>query len=469
MFVCRVKHIYDVCFSHTKKNNTRAVDYGYDYFKGSRADTIGLIPFLDSYEHADRLLDRFSGIVKRIGNYRERSCQKNQQCEGASPDLASDLFDTARNIISKWPSRTFMALPDDFDSVDDIRSKGGTTMKDYERSIRDIQGIRENGLCTDHLLVQNSEIPDAGRGAFAVRDLQEGDVVAPVPLIHLPERSVLDIYEEGLIKDDYQNERGDTVVHQQLLLNYCFGHRNTTLLLCPYGVTSTMVNHAPTFADDGGPTANVRIQWSSVGTTHPEWMDQPVNSWGYDYRSGLAFEYVALRDIQQGEEVLVDYGDEWATAWADHVTSWEPIRRRVDILNEDIDSQVPTYDEWKYSMGDPSEDSDAVNLWCYSVYREFQGLPYAPDVSYPCKAILRNPDNTYTVELVYQHQYESDTEGDGFCKEEFDEVVWAVPRDMLGFGGLYEQHDERDYKNRKSFRHDLRIPDHLLPVAWKNA
>jgi len=34
---------------------------------------------------------------------------------------------------------------------------------------------------------------------------------------------------------------------------------------------------------------------------------------------GLSFEYVALRDIEEGEEIFMDYGEEWEDAWEQHV------------------------------------------------------------------------------------------------------------------------------------------------------
>jgi hypothetical protein len=32
-----------------------------------------------------------------------------------------------------------------------------------------------------------------------------------------------------------------------------------------------------------------------------------------------------LRDIQSGEEIFLDYGDEWEEAWQEHVRSWAPV------------------------------------------------------------------------------------------------------------------------------------------------
>jgi hypothetical protein len=133
-------------------------------------------------------------------------------------------------------------------------------------------------------------------------------------------------------------------MHQQLLLNYCFGHRDSTLLLCPY--VSAVVNHAPTSNDGHAgvdvPTANVKIVWSNKITAHPEWRDMPIISWAYTNQAGLGFEYEALRDIAAGEEVFVDYGDEWQAAWDEHVANWNPPDRLIDVLNVDYDSILPT-------------------------------------------------------------------------------------------------------------------------------
>ena len=33
-------------------------------------------------------------------------------------------------------------------------------------------------------------------------------------------------------------------------------------------------------------------------------------------------DFVATRDIQPDEEILIDYGIEWEKAWDEHVTAW---------------------------------------------------------------------------------------------------------------------------------------------------
>lgn len=35
-------------------------------------------------------------------------------------------------------------------------------------------------------------------------------------------------------------------------------------------------------------------------------------------------EIIATREIAEGEKVLLNYGNEWETAWQAHVAAWQP-------------------------------------------------------------------------------------------------------------------------------------------------
>jgi hypothetical protein len=54
--------------------------------------------------------------------------------------------------------------------------------------------LEENGQCMDNIKDGVSTIPDAGRGAFANRFIPKGGLVAPAPLIHIPDRSIFTMY-----------------------------------------------------------------------------------------------------------------------------------------------------------------------------------------------------------------------------------------------------------------------------------
>jgi hypothetical protein len=56
--------------------------------------------------------------------------------------------------------------------------------------------LEENGQCMDNIKVGQSKNPNAGRGAFANRFIPKGGLVAPAPLIHIPDSEVLKMYRE---------------------------------------------------------------------------------------------------------------------------------------------------------------------------------------------------------------------------------------------------------------------------------
>lgn len=57
---------------------------------------------------------------------------------------------------------------------------------------------------------------------------------------------------------------------------------------------------------------------------------------------GLILEVVALRDIQPGEELYMDYGHDWEEAWNKHVQEWKPVKGAFDyVYPEEMDETAP--------------------------------------------------------------------------------------------------------------------------------
>jgi hypothetical protein len=99
----------------------------------------------------------------------------------------------------------------------------------FHQPTRSVEWLRANGLCLDNLYGGRSTLDHAGRGAFATRDLmQPGMVVAPVPVLPLRRESLQ-------IARQRHDDAGTALQTHQLLLNYCFGHEKSSLLLYPYG------------------------------------------------------------------------------------------------------------------------------------------------------------------------------------------------------------------------------------------
>ena len=88
-------------------------------------------------------------------------------------------------------------------------------------SMRSQEWLEKYGLCADHIREDVSTIRQAGRGAFATRDLPEGAVVSHLPLIQITDKSVLEMYGFKEIKEKKRSQR--TPVGYQLITNYCYG------------------------------------------------------------------------------------------------------------------------------------------------------------------------------------------------------------------------------------------------------
>jgi hypothetical protein len=166
--------------------------------------------------------------------------------------------------------------------------------------------VRANGMCLENFRPgKSTAIPQAGRGAIAQFPMTKGEIVAPAPLLQIMDKKALITYAK-----DRQGRWKET--GKQLLLNYCFGHPQSSLLLCPQtGVV--LINHCSLRTKEcGSKGPNARINWA--GNWHAstkKWRKMSLKDMAKETTGGLAFDVVATRDIRPGEEVFIDYGIEW--------------------------------------------------------------------------------------------------------------------------------------------------------------
>lgn len=119
----------------------------------------------------------------------------------------------------------------------------------------------------------------------------------------------------------------DRVVGKELIWNYCLGHGDSDVLLLPLSPGVNYINHANHNRNDGlgKKEPNVKIVWpkdlrlpgepySNFLKTHPTEL--------LDLSGQISIEYIALRDIAKGEELLMDYGHEWQNEWDKHVRDY---------------------------------------------------------------------------------------------------------------------------------------------------
>lgn len=174
--------------------------------------------------------------------------------------------------------------------------------------------IRQNGMCLENLLPFQSTLPHAGQGAFAQYHIRAGDIVIPAPLLQIMDKGVLDVYEHG------------TLLGTQLLINYCFSHPESTLLLCP-DTQAELINHCSIRKQQCGRKGpNAAIRWArGWDPTSDEWREKTLKEIAKEPGRGLAFEVYALRDIQPGKcKVLVvvcpTFFAPTSSSWLLHIT-----------------------------------------------------------------------------------------------------------------------------------------------------
>jgi hypothetical protein len=339
----------------------------------------------------------------------------------------------------------------------------------------DVAWLRQHGRCLDNMVAGRSRVPHAGRGAFATRDLEAGAIVAPVPVLLLPKRQSLDMVRQ-------RQADGTAAETKQLLLNYCLGHTNSSILLYPYGPMVGLVNHAVPNR------ANVRWQWSESAELHgcgQELLRKPleeVKNYSYN-RSGLLLELVATRDIQKGEEIFLDYGEEWQNTWVNHVQNWKPVpdadkytpsyvmedvvktlRLESELAEHPYPDNVFTscfyrYADHKEAAEKHTAGAEAVTTFRWNMTR---GLFELRNLR-PCKILQREQDpkqgTLFTVRIMNRY---------GLTAEEripkgAMHIVTHVPRRAVRFSDkIYttDQHLEN------AFRHEIGVPDDIFPEQW---
>ncbi|GKY97920.1 hypothetical protein MPSEU_000750000 [Mayamaea pseudoterrestris] len=447
-------------------------DYGPAYFT-TQEDVFGKIPLLDTIPQTDALLRAFvkmrDKILPLVAHHATNS-DDNQQT------FQKDWYNLITSLSATWPSRVLNGLPRTADDVDRL-AQTSVTWRDYNQSVKTIDWLETHGRCMDNIYPARSLINQAGRGAFAKRKIPLGSLVAPAPLVHLDVR-VLQMYPGQVVTDedddddkedadlhdhstDFQADLSKPFRHYQLLLNYCFGRAGeSSVLLCPYGMMTGLINHAR------GNKANAKIVWNEDFSPHFEWKEQPLQQWIYNDVTGLAFDFVATRDIEPGEEVVIDYGEQWQAAWDDHVQRWKPPGRADTYqsaveLNDDVSHVIRMSKEGLYQY---------VNVLCHEWYRHVQGHRVitsdeddSTTTTINCQATSRrktaNGEIRYTAEL-YRH-----ITGVDKCQQVLIGILFDLPRQAFVFEDLPYT---RDLHQSWAFRHVMQIPDELMPDIWKD-
>eukprot|EP01083_Nonionella_stella_P128653 389912_1 len=347
-----------------------------------------------------------------------------------------------------------MAMPKDFEDAKKAK-EDGTAILTVPEAVKTDEWLEENGTCLDNIRADQSTIDQAGRGAFATRKLKRGTSIAPLPMIHM-NRHKLQIFGEGDPKP----------FHQQMIMNYSYGHKDSSLLLFPY---SPVVNYINNNLDKE--KINAEVRWSTGFGKN--WENKTTAEiFQTEKYAGLVLEIFAIKDIEEDEEIFIDYGQAWDDAWQKHVDDWKstsdseyfiPIHRLVhQTENQDLRTEA----EQRMNPYPPN-----VEVICYIQNTIFEKeaqtrgeVPYErymaeadnQNSSEKCKIVRRSEDeNGQSKYLVAITKAEG---GKTF-------QVNNVPRSSIE---LVNRPYSSDQHLENGFRHEIQIPDSIFPEKWKD-
>lgn len=442
----------------------------------------------------------------RTRRRREDSPKHEQEEESSSqpvdyPVSGKQPNEFVRALLPKTTRELLQLMrhaPDDVDAM---------SAKDWQRHVARYQGttartpewIRSHGMCLEHLVPAPSRMPHAGRGGMAQHRIGRGELVVPAPLLHILDRRVLRIDYDP--EDPHESSRNPV----QLLLNYCLGHPETPLLLCP-NTNAILLNHCSTrhaqFRKHCPQGPNAAFRWASGWDAHSAtWQRMTLDELAQRGDRGLAMEVVASRPIAPGEEVFVDYGVEWERAWWRHVETWKApslpantttpwitaaeanrddraailsafvagdLRRTVDHRHLFTGCQYWTT-EWEddrvFAKPNPGwtalSDEELLERYADDG-REYEGsyLQHDDMVHWPCSVLRDNGDNTYTVR-IHQSSWYDDT---SWHVNEVPRLLTRYPRSSIHY---FVKPYHGDQHLPTAFRHPIGIPDKIMPPQWK--
>jgi hypothetical protein len=425
------------------------VAYGDSWF-AERTESIGLIPLSDDFEVADALLQKFWKLVN----------------ETADTGVASDLWDLVRNPAwksGKPEKRIQMALPERLDQVKTYVDDG-CAKPSVKNRVRSSEWLKENGRCLDNIRPAISTVKQAGRGAFATRSLHQGTVITPAPVVHLHRRHT-ELWDSEDIDDRL---KAPWFSGHQLLLNYCFGHPESNLLLFPYAPVVNYVNHNAT-------VFNAKLRWSNLPNHRTDWLKRTPEDLMNDDHAGLVMELVATRNIAHGEEIFLNYGASWENAWTKFVGSWEPgatdyvpasdLNDWYDWVQTDAPESTDTFGRCYHSKAlqkDPFHKDVYIwrGLWDLYDDANYDSTKYCEVIGRATtkEAYLRK-DSILPMDVTYTAKIYPNGEGGTHF------IMRDIPRRAVEF---FDQSYTSDMFLKDAFRHEIALPDDMVPKAWRD-
>ena len=435
------------------------------------SNTNNILPLVPRVDEGS--LTRFdspgAGAITRYHNYTWWFSKDLQ----AGDELVYTQYSTSDGKMAPVASLPLQATKETTTDENKNKNHNNNLNNERKRIKPSLEYLKANGYCMDNLRPRKSRVKEAGRGAFATRDLSKNSVVAPVPvaLVHRDEL----VRKNNENENENENDKQQQQQQHQLLLNYCLGHKSSNWLLFPYAPVVNLINHYN--------EPNVELRWSAASNRNQSNSNTNTNP-------TMLLELVANRPIKMGEEIYLDYGRDWEDSWWKHVQeTWKPNNKHYtpSYVMDDAIRMMRTEQEQKehpypdnvftscfYRYSDRSEEEQTTGQTQNSKSKDSltsfrwhltKGLFDLKNMR-PCQVLKRMEDDNLTGRSAYAVRMLNRpglTKGEVIPKGELH-IVTHIPRAAIRFSdktGTTDQH----LKN--AFRHEIELAEDLIPEAWK--
>jgi hypothetical protein len=186
----------------------------------------------------------------------------------------------------------------------------------------------------------------------------------------------------------------------------------------------------------------------------------------WNYRPSLGFDFIATKAIQQGEELFLDYGDEWEQAWLEYAAAWQPHEEWFSYVSaaqlNKLMTTIPLRTQIE-QMRNPYPDN--LSLHCHSelVRDDWMDLELSWGVreyGHKCKVLerTRRDDENDTYDVILKI-----VEDEGAITTLRRKNVTRNATKFFDLPYTTDMHLET------VFRHELGIPEAMFPNAWRYA
>jgi hypothetical protein len=389
----------------------------------------------------------------------------NNMNDGSSADRNNFTYVAIRDI-SPGEELTVECDDDDYDG-------GAYFLSQFQPTDDDL-------VCLDQdVRVDTSSLQ--GHGLFAKRAMSENTTILASPM--------LPIHRNDLEMDDIQ---GIPTNAYQLILNYCYGHASSDLLWLPYGPLVSYLNHSP--------EPNAKLRWhdklalqnvnqnDNTNATkqqharqqhhHPELFALSATVVAKIHGKSLTLDIVAIRPIQPGEEITIDYGQAWTVAWEKHIKTAKAksmIAHPLVYAQEyNLKHSTEGYRTQVEQLYHPYPDN--LEIFCfYSFQQRFDDknlflhvIAFDPDEDQdcfrPCRILERDSshpqDYHYTVQL---YQSDDDRIVSHCILDNHDEIWTRVPHRSIR---LVDRPYTTAIFHPDALRQEIGLPLDMIPASW---